>query len=177
MSCWWDYDFAVYGDLKRISDIEAKLPADTYETMSGDRVPVFHHVEIERYPGFLAIHASRNYGGGENPLHAIAELYPELSFAGIFRNEVHPGFICYYQCHKGELTGYEEVNEDWMNSPPVSQEYMEARLKNHIAKVKHLKDDITHTKEYLVRHFGESDLLIKEEIEKISQRINAEKAN
>jgi hypothetical protein len=74
----------------------------------------------------------------QNKLHVIAELYPALSFAGVFQREQKPDAICYYQCHKGELTGYEEVDEaaDWENLRPVSQEYMGARLKNHIAEAK-----------------------------------------
>jgi hypothetical protein len=63
---------AVYGDRDKLKELEKALPELTYETVSGDQAQVFHSIrELENHFGFLAIHASRNYGA-DSPLWGCA---------------------------------------------------------------------------------------------------------
>jgi len=90
MSCWWNYYIAVYGDRDKLIELEKVLPDLTYKTVSGDQAEVFHSVrELENHFGFLAIHASRNYGA-DSPLWGLCGRFPNLTFGGAFANDATP---------------------------------------------------------------------------------------
>ncbi len=113
MSCWWDYDIAVYGDHYKLIELEKALPDLTYLTVSGEEAQVFHSIrELENHFGFLEVHASRNYGA-DSPLCELCERFPMLTFAGIFHNEMAPELHWSFEARNGELAVQQHVDNDF----------------------------------------------------------------
>jgi hypothetical protein len=55
MSCWWNYDIAVYGDSDKLIELEKALPDLTYKTVSGEEATVFQSIrELETHSASFA---------------------------------------------------------------------------------------------------------------------------
>jgi hypothetical protein len=175
MSCWWDYDVVVYGDREKLIELEKALPELTYETVSGDQAKVFHRIrELENHFGFLAIHASRNYGA-DSPLCGLCQRFPMLTFGGTFHNYTAPNMHWTFEGRNGELAVQEHVDNDFEERAMTADE-LKALIEKRAAKIETLQDELTDLKHYLVRHHRDQigDALTEAEAMEISERIDAE---
>ena len=175
MSCWWDYEIAVYGDRDKLKELEKALPELTYETVSGDQAQVFHSIrELENHFGFLAIHASRNYGA-DSPQWGLCGSYPMLTFGGAYHNDMHPEIHYTFEARNGQLAVEEHIDNDceWET---VTAAEVKADIEKYAAKIERLQGELTSLKHYLVRHHRDQigDALSEAEAMEISERIDAE---
>jgi hypothetical protein len=175
MSCWWDYEIAVYGDRDKLKELEKALPELTYETVSGDQAQVFHSIrELENHFGFLAIHASRNYGA-DSPLWGLCGGYPMLTFGGAYHNDMHPEIHYTFEARNGQLAVEEHIDNhcEWET---VTAAEVKADIEKYAAKIETLQEELTSLKHYLVRHHRDQigDALTGAEATEISERIDAE---
>jgi hypothetical protein len=139
MSSCWSYNFAVYGDPEKLRGLENALPNLTYETELGEQVRVFHVVrDIECHYGFLAVHADRNYGGVA-PLSRLCEISPQLTFGGMFHNEMCPDRHWSWEIRNGLLTVEEHVDDDldW-EGREITPDEIKGEIKKLTAKIETL---------------------------------------
>ena len=176
MSCWWNYDIAVYGDSDKLIELEKALPDLTYKTVSGEEATVFQSIrELETHFGFLCIHASRNYGA-DSPLLELCERFPMLTFAGIFHNDTAPERHWSFEGRNGELAVQEHVDNDFDENRAPTADEVKAGIKKRGDKIARLQEELSHLKDYLVRHHRDQigDTLLHHEITAISAHTDAE---
>src|SRR6516162_3047684 len=176
MSCWWNYDIAVYGDSDKLIELEKALPDLTYKTVSGEEATVFQSIrELETHFGFLCIHASRNYGA-DSPLLELCERFPMLAFAGIFHNDTAPERHWSFERRNGELAVQEHVDNDFDENRAPTADEVKAGIKKRGDKIARLQEELSHLKDYLVRHHRDQigDALSEAEAMEIGERIDAE---
>ena len=177
MSCWWDYDVVAYGNRDKLIELEKALPELTYETVSGDQATVFHRIrELENHFGFLAIHASRNYGA-DSPLCGLCQRFPMLTFGGRYYNDmIHPEMHWTFEARGGVLVVQEHVDNesDWDRT--MTADEVKADIKKRATKIETLQEELSDLKYYLVRHHHDQigDALLDHEITAISAHIDAE---
>lgn len=149
MSCWWDLDFSVIGSEPITEELRSRLPGLKFD----DDTPLFHHVEVVSYvPGFIVVHASRNYHGGA----AIAELiarFPELSFQGLLHSDVGYDHYTLVQGRDGEVEFQGLVIPDFENrfGKPLSRAEVEKRISELAGKIDQLEFERRELKDYLAR--------------------------
>lgn len=174
MSSWWYYNFAIYGDLNTLKELENGLPDLTYETQSGQIVKAFHDVEVEGHYGFLAVHTARNHGG-ESPLYVLAENYPTIIFGGAFAQEQSLDTHYTFEIRGGLVDVVEHVDEnfDWKGRAITADE-VKARITKLTAKIEKLAEERTWNCECLVRYHRDEigDAVTEKEMEEISRRID-----
>jgi hypothetical protein len=176
MSCWWNYDIAVYGDRDKLIELEKALRDLTYKTVSGEEATVFQSIrELENHFGFLCIHASRNYGA-DSPLLELCERFSVLTFAGIFHNDMAPEMHWSFEGRNGELAVQQHVDNDFDETRTVTVDEVKARIKKRADKIARLQQELTLFKDYLVRHHRDQigDALTEAEAMEIGERIDAE---
>jgi len=123
----------------------AFLSARRFETVSGEDIKVFHGIRaLENHFGFLAIHASRNYGA-DSPLWGLCGRYPVLTFGGTFHNDTAPEMHWTFEGRNGELA-------DDFEERPMTADELKALIEKRAAKIETLQEELTHLKHYLVRH-------------------------
>jgi hypothetical protein len=175
---WWLYHFAVYGDLKKLKKLKNALPNLTYETELGEQLKVFINViDIEYHCGFLAVHANRNYGGSA-PLEGLCEISPQLTFGGMFHNQIRPDIHWSWEIRNGLLTVEEHVDDDFdWEGREITPDEIKGEIKKLTAKIETLTRKLAEWKSYLVRrHRGQiGDALTEEEAKEIGEIVDAER--
>src|SRR4051812_11391005 len=109
MSCWWDLDFSVTGPESLTEQLKAILADLKFD----DGARLFHHVEIVNYlPGFIVVHASRNYHGGATIGELIAR-FPDMAFQGSLHSDVGYDHYTLFCGQNGETTFQDLVIPDF----------------------------------------------------------------
>jgi hypothetical protein len=149
MSCWWDLHFSVIGPETMTEELRSTLSSLKFD----DDKALFHHIEIVSYiPGFIVVHASRNYHGGD----AIAELiarFPELSFQGLLHSDVGYDHYTLVQGRDGEAEFQDLVIADFENrfGKPLSRDEVENRISELAGKIDQLQFERKELRDYLTR--------------------------
>jgi hypothetical protein len=176
MSSWWYYDFAVYGDPEKLRELEKTLPDMTYENRLDEQVPVFYDVEIEYQYGFLAVHASRNYGS-DAPLHHLCGIFPNLTFGGIFHHQTALDRYWSWEIRNGLLDVECHVDEecDW-EGREITADEIKAKIKKLTAKIATLTQELSQWKYQLVRYHGGQigNALTEEEAKELAEIVDAD---
>jgi hypothetical protein len=114
MSCYWDIEFSAIGSMDRIAGLgrtirELEFDADYWEELARGRTlrnkpSLFHHVETHKSgPGFVALHACRNYYGNEAMSELIARFH-DLTFQGTISTDIQDNSHMLFEGRDGEMT-------------------------------------------------------------------------
>lgn len=149
MSCWWDIDFSVTGPEPLTEQVKEALPALRFD----DGARLFHHVDIKSsLPGFLVVHVSRNYQGGE-AISELAARFPELSFQGCLHSDMAYDQYTLFYGESGETTVQDLVIPDFearlLKHP--SRADLEKQLAQLGDKISQLEFTRSELNEYLAR--------------------------
>jgi Skp family chaperone for outer membrane proteins len=98
-----------------------------------------------------------------------------LTIAGTYHNDMAPETHWSFEGHGGELVIQEHVADDYDERAMTADE-LKALIEKRAAKIEKLEDELTHLKDYLVRHHRDQigDALTEAEAMEISERIDAE---
>lgn len=108
MSCWWDLEFSVIGPEPLTEELKTALPNLTLD----DGTRLFHHVEImSSIPGFVVLHACRNYHGAD-AICALIARFPDLVFQGSLHSDVNYDRYELFHGRSGETMFQEFVIAD-----------------------------------------------------------------
>lgn len=114
MSCYWDIEFSAIGAIDRVKELERTLPLlkcddDYWKELLGklpfrNKPSLFHHVEVHQSgPGFVGIHACRNYYGNEAMAELIAR-FGDLTFHGVISTDAQDECYTLFEGRDGEMT-------------------------------------------------------------------------
>lgn len=114
MSCYWEIEFSAIGPNDRTRELECTVPELKFEddhwkellrqlTLRNESL-LFHHVETYKLaPGFVAIHACRNYYGNEAMSELIAR-FSDLTFQGVISTDTQGESYTLFEGREGEMT-------------------------------------------------------------------------
>ena len=149
MSCWCELDFSVTGPEPITRELKRILPDQKFD----DGARLFHHVEIiSSLPGFVVVHASRNYHGGAAICELIAR-FPDLSFQGSLHSDVGYDHYTLFYGQSGETTFQDFVIPDFemLRTHCTSRAEVEEQILGLTGKIDGLEFERAELKEYLTR--------------------------
>jgi hypothetical protein len=149
MSCWWDLDFSVTGPEPLAEQLKENLSGLKFD----DGARLFHHVKVvSSLPGFVVVHASRNYHGAA----AISELiarFPDLLFHGSLHSDMGYDQYTVFEGRDGEAELQDMVISDFETrfGKPLTRVDVAEKIAKLTGSIDELEFERKELNEYLAR--------------------------